>query len=321
MYNYNCPDCNEAKLQSDKNARKINEVIDQVNNLIQVNNETVDFIEEKANEKVGEIAEIKVNEVLGDLSTDIDYIKSSLDNIMSKFNYVSSGKTMVFAHRGVENLAPENTIISIEYAGQLGFDGVEIDIQDTLDGEWVLMHDDTVDRTTNGVGQIKDMTLSQIKALNIDYAPYISRYPNLKVPTFEEVIQVCKKWNLKMLVEIKKIGNHDNLIKIVETIYNNSASDLVIILAPIDACLLMKSIAPNLEYGGFLNSMNDIDVALPLLPLAHVSLQYNQIDKNGIELAHSKGFKVGAWILNYTDTLKAQELKSWGVDYITGVVL
>ena len=50
--NYNCPDCNEAKLQSDKNARKINEVIDQVNALIQVNNETVDFIEEKATEKV-----------------------------------------------------------------------------------------------------------------------------------------------------------------------------------------------------------------------------------------------------------------------------
>ena len=72
MYDYNCPDCNEAKLQSDKNARKINEVIDQVNALIQINNETVDFIEEKAEEKVEEIAEIKVNEVLGDLTTEID---------------------------------------------------------------------------------------------------------------------------------------------------------------------------------------------------------------------------------------------------------
>ena len=55
MYDYNCPDCNEAKLQSDKNARKINEVIDQVNALIQVNNETVDFIEEKANEVIDEL--------------------------------------------------------------------------------------------------------------------------------------------------------------------------------------------------------------------------------------------------------------------------
>ena len=79
MYDYNCPDCNDAKLQSDKNARKINEVIDQVNALIQVNNETVDFIEDKANEKVGEIAEIKVNEVLGDLRTEIDN-KTNLTN-------------------------------------------------------------------------------------------------------------------------------------------------------------------------------------------------------------------------------------------------
>ena len=80
MYDYNCPDCNEAKLQSDKNARKINEVIEQVNALIQVNNETVDFIEEKANEVVEEIAEIKVNEVLGVIRTEIDDINSSLDN-------------------------------------------------------------------------------------------------------------------------------------------------------------------------------------------------------------------------------------------------
>ena len=83
MYDYNCPDCNEAKLQSDKNARKINEVIDQVNALIQVNNETVDFIEEKANEALEEVAEIKVNEVLGDLRTEID------DIVLSKTNWIN----------------------------------------------------------------------------------------------------------------------------------------------------------------------------------------------------------------------------------------
>ena len=78
MYDYNCPDCNEAKLQSDKNARKINEVIDQVNALIQVNNETVDFIEEKANAIVEEIAEIKVNEELGEFKTTLDNIVNNL---------------------------------------------------------------------------------------------------------------------------------------------------------------------------------------------------------------------------------------------------
>ena len=66
IQDYSCPDCIEAKLQSDKNARKINEVIDQVNALIQVNNETVDFIEDKAQNIVEEIATIKVAEKLED---------------------------------------------------------------------------------------------------------------------------------------------------------------------------------------------------------------------------------------------------------------
>ena len=81
MYDYNCPDCNEAKLQSDKNARKINEVIEQVNTIIDVYNGTVDFIEDKANEVVEEIAEIKVDEVLGDLRTEIDEMETSFNNI------------------------------------------------------------------------------------------------------------------------------------------------------------------------------------------------------------------------------------------------
>ena len=68
MNSYNCPDCNEAKLQSDKNARKINEVIDQVNALIQVNNETVNFIEEKVNEVIEELLEIKLNEFLDEIN-------------------------------------------------------------------------------------------------------------------------------------------------------------------------------------------------------------------------------------------------------------
>ena len=76
MYDYNCPDCNEAKLQSDKNARKINEVIDQVNALIQVNNETVDFIEEKVEEIVEEIAEIKVSNVIGDINSSLEQISA-----------------------------------------------------------------------------------------------------------------------------------------------------------------------------------------------------------------------------------------------------
>ena len=91
MNNYNCPDCNEAKLQSDKNARKINEVIEQVNALVQVNNELVDFIEEKANEIVEEITEIKVNENIGDLKTSLDNITNRITDIENNGNNANNG--------------------------------------------------------------------------------------------------------------------------------------------------------------------------------------------------------------------------------------
>ena len=82
--NYNCPDCNEAKLQSDKNARKINEVIEQVNELTSLYKDTENLIQQKAEEKVEQVANVKVpelvNNVLGEVNTDIAKLKSRTDN-------------------------------------------------------------------------------------------------------------------------------------------------------------------------------------------------------------------------------------------------
>ena len=81
MYDYNCPDCNEAKLQSDKNARKINEVINQVNSLIQVNNQIVDFIEEKVDEVVPPVVDREVDIVIGDIITKTEELGSEVNGI------------------------------------------------------------------------------------------------------------------------------------------------------------------------------------------------------------------------------------------------
>ena len=84
MYDYSCPDCREAKLQTDKNARKINEVIDQVNVLIENNNGTVGYIEQKADEIIGQIAPVKVNEVIGERKNRI------VNENLVKFRYIAT---------------------------------------------------------------------------------------------------------------------------------------------------------------------------------------------------------------------------------------
>ena len=82
MYDYNCPDCNEAKLQSDKNARKINEIIGQVNQIVDNDIATTEYLLKKADEIVGNTADKKVNEIINEVNNEIYNIQSEIDNLV-----------------------------------------------------------------------------------------------------------------------------------------------------------------------------------------------------------------------------------------------
>jgi glycerophosphoryl diester phosphodiesterase len=96
----------------------------------------------------------------------------------------------VIAHRAGRNGTPENTLSAIRNAIQLGVDYVELDIRATRDGQLVIMHDGTVDRTTNGKGAVKELDLDAVRALDAG-SKYDQRFAGEKVPTFEEVLTLC----------------------------------------------------------------------------------------------------------------------------------
>jgi glycerophosphoryl diester phosphodiesterase len=98
----------------------------------------------------------------------------------------------VIAHRAGRGIAPENTLAAIRKSIALGVDYVELDIRATKDGALVIMHDRDVDRTTNGSGSVKELTLAQIRALDAG-AKYDSSSAGELVPTFEEVLALCRR--------------------------------------------------------------------------------------------------------------------------------
>jgi glycerophosphoryl diester phosphodiesterase len=101
------------------------------------------------------------------------------------------GRVVVIAHRGANRVAPENTLAAYRAAIDLGVDFVEIDVQTTADGQLVLMHDSTVDRTTNGSGAVRSLTLAQIKEL--DAGSWFSpEFAGEKAPTLEEAAALCR---------------------------------------------------------------------------------------------------------------------------------
>ena len=94
---------------------------------------------------------------------------------------------LIIAHRGASGYAPENTLASMELAIKLGCDAIELDIHLTKDQQIVVCHDFTVDRTTNGRGEIENLTLEDIKKLDAG-SWFSDEFKGEKIPTLEEVI-------------------------------------------------------------------------------------------------------------------------------------
>ncbi len=112
-------------------------------------------------------------------------------------------------HRGAAGYCPENTFVSFRQALQLGVDFLEVDIQMTKDGELVIIHDATVNRTTNGKGKVKDLTLKEIQALDAG-SWFHPKFAGEKVPDFSEFLdEFAEKTGL--LIELKNPSQYPKI--------------------------------------------------------------------------------------------------------------
>ena len=104
--------------------------------------------------------------------------------------FLAAVQVMVISHRGEHLAHPENTLSAFQAAIDAGADYFELDVRTTSDGQLVLMHDGTVDRTTNGTGKVRDLTLDQIRALDAG-AKFNPQFAGTKVPTLEEALNLA----------------------------------------------------------------------------------------------------------------------------------
>ena len=127
-----------------------------------------------------------------------------------EFPFFESDRPMVIAHQGGEGLRPSNTLIAFENAVALGVDVLEMDVHSTADSALVLIHDDTVDRTTDGTGRVNDFALAELQQLDAgeywtadDGATTPYRGQGVRIPTLDEVLTAFPQ--MKFNIEIKQV--------------------------------------------------------------------------------------------------------------------
>ena len=144
------------------------------------------------------------------------------DKLLRELRNPKSNYVFVIAHRGDWRNFPENSLEAIESAIQMGVDIVELDVHRTADGELVVCHDKTIDRTTNGKGKISELTLDYIRTRNLRAGhKVVTRF---KMPTLEEALDVCKG---RILINIDKGINYYD--QIMDMLVKRNMVDQVII--------------------------------------------------------------------------------------------
>ena len=156
------------------------------------------------------------------------------------------------AHRGgIVSGVPENTLAAFREAINQGADAIEIDLRGTKDGEIVIIHDKTVDRTTNGQGRVIDQTLAELKMLDAGHGE--------RIPTYEEVLQLVAGTGVTLLLDIKKGPKLDKARVIQLTEQHNAVLNVIVGTRNIEDLRTFRALNPNLRILGFIRGVDDIE--------------------------------------------------------------
>jgi glycerophosphoryl diester phosphodiesterase len=212
-------------------------------------------------------------------------------------------------HRGAKAHIAENTLESFQKALDLGADGIELDVHVCATGELVVIHDFTVDRTTNGTGEVHKLSLAELKSLAIE-----EKY---SIPTLDEVFDLIGK-NCFVNIEMKGRHTAQPVSDFVEKLVKEkgySYDNLIISSFQREELQVMARINPNIPLG----VLTQASVAQAKEWAAEFSAKaihphYSLLTEHNVDKAHKMGLKVYTWTIN--DAEDIERIKGYGVDGI-----
>jgi len=238
---------------------------------------------------------------------------------------LESDRTLNIAHRGASAAAPPNTLAAFEKAIELGADGIEFDVHFSADGVPVVIHDFTVDATTDGSGRVADLTLAQLKQLDAG-TRFDPAFTGERIPTLDEVLEAVsgrRGWGGELLlnIELKTTSPGDNgLERAVITLVEQHSLSRRVLFSSFNPFSLRraKRIAPHIPAG----LLYDQGLSLPLrrawlaflAPHEARHPHYKMVDARYMAWARRRGYRVNTWTVD--DPAEMRRLVGLGVNGI-----
>src|SRR5215211_1487755 len=236
------------------------------------------------------------------------------------------------AHRGASALAPENTIEAFRLAVEAGAGGLELDVHMTRDGHIVVIHDATVDRTTNGSGAVSEMTLDELRRLDAGYnfspdggptCPYRGR--GIRVPTFGEVLEEFPRVAVNIEIKAGSPGIEETVLGVLREA--NALGRALVVSTPHDIVKRFRKVSGGLISTGasrweigifYVSSRFRLErLVRPAYDALQVPLRHRGIPvvtPRFVRAAHARGVRVDAWTINQAEEMR--RLLDRGVDVI-----
>ncbi|MEJ5310375.1 MAG: glycerophosphodiester phosphodiesterase family protein [Anaerolineae bacterium] len=224
------------------------------------------------------------------------------------------GRPFVLGHRGASHAAPQNTLAAFRKAADVGADGIELDVHLSRDGVPVVIHNDSVDATTDGHGLVREMTLAQLKALDAG-THFAAAFAGERIPTLEEVLAEV---GARLLINIElKAGQTAALVPAVVDLVRRMGMTTRVWFSSFKPYALYRAraLAPEIPCGLLYGPLNPGTLLLrPFTPHEALHPHKDMLTAHAIRRAHDRGLRVFTWTLD--DPGVARKLAAWGIDGI-----
>ena len=229
----------------------------------------------------------------------------------------------MIAHRGMSGLEKENTCAAFVAAGNRTHYGIETDVHKTADGKFIVIHDETPERITNGGNSInvEENNYDLVKDVLLPDVDGSTNRTDLRIPLLEDYIRICKKYEKVCVLELKNAFEEEDIKAIIAEIEALGYLKQVIFISFVfENCVILRKLLPKQEIQWLTSKEITDEVVEKLIQYQlNLDVHHERLSKPLIKNLHKKGIKVNCWTCDQKE--RAEALVKMGVDFITTNIL